>query len=143
MNVEHFFSVNLPQSPGEKNNLSLFHYFYPVKLFSHFTGAMIEARTPAPKNTLYFHSVVEISRRLNTATKRSSGFRLYRSLFRPFSASPSRYLPALCSPSCHRNSKIQNRVSPPASPEGEADGGQVESSIHPYCCMGVKNPDPD
>jgi hypothetical protein len=59
----HFFSVDLPQSPGEKNNLSLFHYFYPVKLFLHFTGAMIEAKTHASKNILYFQSVVEIPRR--------------------------------------------------------------------------------
>ncbi len=41
-----------------------FHYFYPVKLFFHFTGAMIEAKTHAAKNTLYFHAVVEIPRRL-------------------------------------------------------------------------------
>ncbi len=27
----------------------LFHYFYPVKLFLHFTGAMIEAKTQTSK----------------------------------------------------------------------------------------------
>ncbi len=59
----HLFSVNLSQSPGVKNNLALFHYFYPVKLFLHFTGAMIEAKTHASKNSQYFHSVVEIPRR--------------------------------------------------------------------------------
>jgi len=42
----------------------LLHYFYPGKLFLHFTGAMIEAKTHTSKNTVYFHLVVEIPRRL-------------------------------------------------------------------------------
>jgi hypothetical protein len=34
-----------------------FHYFYPVKLFSYFTGAMIEAKSQAPKTPHIFNQL--------------------------------------------------------------------------------------
>ena len=40
--------------------------FLPRETLFYFTGAMIEAKTHASKNTLYFHSVVEIPRCLIT-----------------------------------------------------------------------------
>ncbi len=55
--------------PRRKNNLSLFHYFYPVKLSLHFAGAMIEAKTRDSKNTLYFHPVAEIPPLLRVPSK--------------------------------------------------------------------------
>ena len=35
--------------------IPLFLYFYPVKLFFYFTGAMIEAEAQTSDNTRYFH----------------------------------------------------------------------------------------